>query len=59
MSAYYLSLLTPKDFPEGFRDIVNLIGVKSAYKICDTFGGNPLYIPKTDCINKRLRDLSI
>lgn len=59
MNNYDLSLLTVDDFPEGFRDVVEVIGIETAYKLCDVFGGNPIYVPKTDSINKRLRDLSI
>lgn len=59
MNNYNLSLLTLEDFPEGFRDVVEVIGIETAYKLCDAFGGNPIYLPKTDSIKKRLRDLSI
>lgn len=59
MKKYDLSLLTVEDFPEGFRDVVEVIGVEAAYKLCETFGGNPFYAPKSDSITKRLRDNSI
>ncbi len=59
MKKYDYSLLKVDDFPEGFRDIVEYIGIEAAYKLCKNFGGNPLYIPKADSISKRLRDNSI
>ena len=59
MSNYDLSLLTIEDFPEGFRDIVDVIGIEAAYKLCDYCGGNPIYVPKSNIVNKRLRDLNI
>ena len=51
MKKYDLSLLTVEDFPEGFRDVVEVIGVEAAYK--------SIYAPKSDSITKRLRDNSI
>ena len=33
MKKYDLSLLTVEDFPEGFRDVVEVIGVEAAYKM--------------------------
>lgn len=59
MSNYDYSLLTIEDFPEGFRDVVAAIGMEAAYKLCVTAGGSYIYVPKTDSIQKRLRDLSI
>lgn len=59
MSNYDLSLLTIEDFPEGFRDIVEIIGIEAAYKLCDYCGGNPIYIPKSNLVNTRLRNLNI
>lgn len=59
MKKYDLSLLTVEDFPEGFRDVVEVIGVEAAYKLCETFGGQPFYAPKIDSLVKRLRDESI
>lgn len=59
MKKYDLSLLTVEDFPEGFRDVVEVIGVEAAYKLCENFGGQPFYIPKIDNLIKRLRDESI
>ena len=59
MKKYDLSLLTVEDFPEGFRDVVEVIGVEAAYKLCENFGGNPFYAPKADSITKRLRDNNI
>lgn len=59
MSNYDLSLLTIEDFPEGFRDIVDIIGIEAAYKLCDYCGGNPIYIPKSNLVNTRLRNLNI
>lgn len=59
MKKYDLSLLTVEDFPEGFRDVVDVIGVESAYKLCENFGGQPFYAPKIDSLIKRLRDESI
>ncbi len=59
MNKYDLSLLTIDDFPAGFKDIVTLIGIKAAYKLCVHMGGNPLYIPKEETITSRLRDLNI
>ena len=34
-------------------------GVEAAYKLCENFGGNSIYAPKSDSITKRLRDNSI
>ena len=59
MNNYNLSLLKIEDFPEGFRDVVAAIGMEAAYKLCTAAGGNYVYVPKTDSIQKRLRDLSI
>lgn len=59
MKKYDLSLLTVEDFPEGFRDVVEVIGVEAAYKLCENFGGQPFYAPKIDSLVKRLRDESI
>ena len=59
MNNYNLSLLKIEDFPEGFRDVVETIGLEAAYKLCSAAGGNYIYVPKTDSIQKRLRDLSI
>ncbi len=59
MNNYNLSLLTIDDFPEGFKDIVMLIGIEAAYKLCVNMGGSPLYIPKSDSVIKRLRDNNI
>lgn len=59
MNNYNLSLLKIEDFPEGFRDVVETIGLEAAYKLCSAAGGNYIYVPKTDNIQKRLRDLSI
>lgn len=59
MKKYDLSLLTVEDFPEGFRDVVEVIGVEAAYKLCENFGGQPFYVPKIDSLVKRLRDESI
>ena len=59
MNNYNLSLLKIEDFSEGFRDIVETIGLEAAYKLCSAAGGNYIYVPKTDSIQKRLRDLSI
>lgn len=59
MKKYDLSLLTVEDFPEGFRDVVDVIGVVAAYKLCENFGGQPFYAPKIDSLVKRLRDESI
>lgn len=59
MSNNDYSLLTIEDFPEGFRDVVVAIGMEAAYKLCTAAGGNYVYVPKTDSIQKRLRDLSI
>lgn len=59
MNNYNLSLLKIEDFPEGFRDVVETIGLEAAYKLCSAAGGNNIYVPKTDSIQKRLRDLSI
>ena len=59
MKKYDLSLLTVEDFPEGFRDVVEVIGVEAAYKLCENFGGQPFYTPKIDNLIKRLRDESI
>ena len=59
MNNYNLSLLKIEDFPEGFRDVVETIGLEAAYKLCSATGGNYIYVPKTDSIQKRLRDLSI
>lgn len=59
MKKYDLSLLTIEDFPEGFRDVVEVIGVEAAYKLCEHFGGQPFYAPKVDSVLKRLRDNNI
>lgn len=59
MSNYDYSLLTIEDFSEGFRDVVVAIGMEAAYKLCSATGGNYIYVPKIDSIQKRLRDLSI
>lgn len=59
MKKYDLSLLKVEDFPEGFRDVVEVIGVEYAYKLCEIFGGQPFYAPKIDSLIKRLRDESI
>lgn len=59
MKKYDLSLLIVEDFPEGFRDVVEVIGVEAAYKLCENFGGQPFYAPKIDSLVKRLRDESI
>lgn len=59
MKKYDLSLLTVEDFSEGFRDVVEVIGVEAAYKLCENFGGQPFYAPKIDSLVKRLRDESI
>ena len=59
MNNYNLSLLKIEDFPEGFRDVVETIGLEAAYKLCSAAGGNYIYVPKIDSIQKRLRDLSI
>ena len=59
MKKYDLSLLTVEDFPEGFRDVVEVIGVEAAYKLCENFGWQPFYAPKIDSLVKRLRDESI
>ncbi len=59
MKAFDLSLLKPEDFPESFRDVVEVLGVEATFKLCENFGGMPLYIPKSDNIRKRLRDIGI
>lgn len=59
MNNYNLSLLKIEDFPEGFRDVVETIGLEAVYKLCSATGGNYIYVPKIDRIQKRLRDLSI
>lgn len=59
MDNYDYSLLTIEDFSEGFRDVVEAVGMEAAYKLCFAAGGNYIYVPKIDSIQKRLRDLSI
>lgn len=59
MKKYDLSLLTIDDFPEGLKDVVEIIGVEAAYKLSEKFGGQVLYLPKIDSLIKRLRDESI
>lgn len=56
---YDLSMLTIDDFSEGFKDIVEGIGIEAAYKLCELYGGLSIYIPKVDYLTKRLRLLSI
>lgn len=56
---YDLSMLTINDFSEGFKDIVEGIGIEAAYKLCEVYGGLSIYVPKVDYLTKRLRYLSI
>lgn len=38
---------------------MEIIGIEAAYKLCDYCGGNPIYIPKSNLVNTRLRNLNI
>lgn len=56
---YDLSMLTINDFSEGFKDIVEGIGIEAAYKLCELYGGLSIYVPKVEYYGTGRKRLSI
>jgi Mor family transcriptional regulator len=49
-------MITLDDFPDGFREIVNAIGIDAAVALCEIAGGTQIYIPKVDSIDRVTRN---
>ena len=45
--------------PEGYRELIEVIGLRAAVKLSEAFGGTHTYIPKMDKILQRVRDTKI
>ncbi len=50
-----------KDFtremlPEAHRRLSEVIGIEAMIRLCEAYGGAPLYIPKLDALNAARRD---
>lgn len=41
------------------KDIADVIGVEATLKLCEVYGGDPLYLPKNDDVQRELRDREI
>lgn len=47
------------DIPDGFRDVVDVIGLDNALRLVDAVGGSPLYVPTTKEVSRGARDRAI
>lgn len=41
------------------KDIADVIGIEATLKLCEVYGGDPLYIPMNDDVQRVLRDREI
>ena len=48
-----------EDVPEEWRDVVNLVGLDVFLELCRFLGGENLYLPKIESIEKAGRDREI
>lgn len=51
--------ITAQQMPEAHRKFSDVLGVEAALKLFDNFGGEEIYIPKTDAIYNVVRDAEI
>lgn len=48
-----------EDLPESQRKYAEIIGIIPTLRLCETFAGEQIYIPKNDALRKTLRDREI
>lgn len=51
--------ITRDMLPEAHRRLAEVIGLEATLRLCEAYGGAPLYIPKMDALVAARRDLSI
>lgn len=49
----------PDDIPEDYRDLVELLGLDAFMALCFLCGGQDLYIPKRESVERSARNRSI
>ncbi len=47
---------TREMLPEAHRRLSEVIGIEATIRLCEAYGGAPLYIPKLDALNAARRD---
>ena len=47
---------TREMLPEAHRRLSEVIGIEAMIRLCEAYGGAPLYIPKLDALNAARRD---
>lgn len=47
---------TPDDLPEVYQRIVDLIGYRSMLALISNYGGDYMYVPKLDQLQRAMRD---
>jgi Mor family transcriptional regulator len=56
----WMKELKAEMIPDGYnRQIAEEIGVENLLKLTQSFGGNTVYIPKTDSLVRPIRDIKI
>lgn len=59
MSDEWVKELSIEDIPDGLREIVPIVGIKSAIDLAKHFGGQHIYFPKIDKTLSLQRDKKI
>ena len=54
-----LRAIRPEDVPEEYRDILDLLGMEAFLRLLYLCGGQSLYLPKLDSLQKGGRDREI
>lgn len=54
-----LCSVTPDDIPEDYRDLVELLGLDAFMDLCFLCGGQDLYIPKRESVERSARNRDI
>lgn len=55
-NAVWNGLVTMEDVPEEFRGVAELLGMEAFFKLIALYGGQDLYIPKRDILERGPRD---
>ena len=49
----------PRELNQSFQEVVEVVGMEGAIKLCEVFGGLEIYIPKMDYLKRMERNRAI
>jgi len=59
MNSTFYSRIRREDVPEEYRDLAGALGLEAFLRLTRLFGGQSLYIPKTESLEREARDRDI